>query len=115
MAARSVPVRLCYDSGNSQNDTVAVTRKKSPVRHKNSRPAGDWLPLPMALTLAAGMVMLAVFQQSSAGAAVLAAATVGLLGWWWWHHSAYHTRPDSRPRRARRAPARPARRSAKKH
>jgi hypothetical protein len=97
---------------NSQNDTMTVTRKRPPARRKKSEPVGDWLPLPMALTLAAGMVMLAVFQQSSAGAAVLAAATFGLLGWWWWHHSIYHTRPDFR-RKARRAPARRTRRTTK--
>lgn len=86
-------------------------RKKLPARRRKSAPVGDWLPLPMVLTLTAGVLMFVLFQFTSLGTAALAAGGVGLLGWWWWHHSAYHGQTGPRP--ARRPTTRGKRRSAK--
>lgn len=75
----------------------------------------DWLPLPLVLTLAAGMVMLGVFLHRSLGAALAVAVAIGLLGWWWWHHSVYHGQPRTRTRKTRAVPAGRKRRAGGKH
>lgn len=92
-----------------------MTRKRRSATRRPALPASDWLPLPLVLTLAAGMLMLGLFLHRSLGAALLAAAAVGLIGWWWWHHSAYHDRTAARSSgkgRSSRAPRPPRARGA---
>lgn len=81
-------------------------RPRLPARHRAPR-AGEWLPLPILLTLVAGMLVFGVFQMYGIDAAVVAIVALGLAGGIAWQ------RLLGAPTRRRRPRARtPARRRA---
>lgn len=78
-----------------------MPRKKTPIRRtRQPPPVGEWLPLPILLTLAAGMIVFTVFQLAGTDSAVLAAVAVALAGGLWWHRYQSPAAPTPR-RRAR--------------
>jgi len=81
-----------------------VRRKKKPNRRaRPAAPVGEWLPLPILLTLAAGVIVFAVFQLVGTESAALAAVAVALAGGLWWHRYQSPAEPAARhPRRTRR-------------
>jgi hypothetical protein len=83
-----------------------VPRKKTPVRRvRKPPPVGEWLPLPILLIVAAGIVVFAVYQLAGIDNAALAAVALALAGGLWWHR---YQSPAAPPRRQRRT--RPRRR-----
>jgi len=105
-ALRSGQPGVLYIRTNPENQRVP--RKKKPNRRaRPAAPVGEWLPLPILLTLAAGMIVFAVFQLAGTGSAALAAVAVALAGGLWWHRyqSAGEPMPQRRPRgrRSRRS------------
>ena len=84
-----------------------MPRKKTSIRRSRpAAPVGEWLPLPILLTLAAGMVVFAVFQLAGTDSATLAAVAVALAGGLWWNRYQSPAAPTARRRRS----ARPRRR-----
>lgn len=79
-----------------------MPRKKATIRRaRQPAPVGEWLPLPILLTLAAGIIVFAVYQLTGIESAVLAAVAAALAGGLWWHR--YQSPSETAPRRRRRA------------